>query len=46
MTKPLELRRKELERSLVREVITHDCVTTDPETSLHDEIKLIWAGVG
>ena len=41
LTKPLELRRQELERSLVREVMTRDCVTTGPDTSLHDAIELM-----
>jgi CBS domain-containing protein len=41
LTKPLELRSQELERSLVREVMTHDCVTTSPGTSLYDAIELM-----
>ncbi len=39
LAKPLDARRQELERSLVREVMTHDCVTTRPETSLYDVIE-------
>ncbi len=41
LAKPLALRRQELERSLVREVMTHDCVTTGPDTSLYDVIELM-----
>lgn len=41
LTKPLEERRRELERSLVREVMTHDCVTTGPDSSLYDAIELM-----
>jgi CBS domain-containing protein len=41
LAKPLELRRQELERSLVREIMTHDCVTTGPDTSLYDVIELM-----
>ena len=41
LTRPLELRRQELERSLVREVMTHDCVTIGPDASLYDAIELM-----
>jgi CBS domain-containing protein len=41
LAKPLDARRQELERSLVREVMTHDCVTTGPDTSLYDVIELM-----
>lgn len=41
LAKPPELRRQELERSLVREIMTHDCVTTGPDTSLYDVIELM-----
>lgn len=41
LAKPLEARRKELELSLVREVMTHDCITTGPDTSLYDVIELM-----
>lgn len=39
--KPLEARRRELEGSLVREVMTHDCVTTEPDASLYDVVELM-----
>jgi CBS domain-containing protein len=41
LTKPLEARRRELASSLVREVMTHDCITTSPEVSLYDAIQLM-----
>lgn len=41
LAKPLESRREELGRSLVREIMTHDCVTTGPDTSLYDVIELM-----
>lgn len=41
LTKPLEVRRRELEIGLVREIMTHDCVTTGPDTSLYDAIDLM-----
>jgi CBS domain-containing protein len=41
LTKSLEARRRELERSLVREVMTHDCEITSPDTSLYDAIELM-----
>jgi CBS domain-containing protein len=41
LAKPLELRRQELERSLVREIMTHDCVTIGPDASLFDVIELM-----
>ena len=41
LSKPPEARRQELELSLVREVMTHDCVTTGPDTSLYDVIELM-----
>jgi CBS domain-containing protein len=39
--RPLEARRRELEGSLVREVMTHDCVTTEPDASLYDVVELM-----
>jgi CBS domain-containing protein len=41
LTKPLESRRQELEGSLVREIMTHDCETTSPDTALYDAIELM-----
>lgn len=41
LTKLPEERRRELEISLVREIMTHDCVTTGPDTSLYDAIELM-----
>lgn len=41
LVKPLASRREELERSLVREIMTHDCVTTRPDASLYDVIELM-----
>jgi CBS domain-containing protein len=41
LSKPFEDRRRELESSLVREIMTHDCVTTGPDTSLYDAIELM-----
>jgi CBS domain-containing protein len=41
LTKPIEARRQELKGSLVRELMTHDCETTSPDTSLYDAIELM-----
>jgi CBS-domain-containing membrane protein len=41
LAKPYEARRRELETSLVREVMTHDCISTGPDTSLYDTIVLM-----
>jgi CBS domain-containing protein len=41
LNKPHEERRRELDISLVREIMTHDCVTTSPDTSLYDVIELM-----
>jgi CBS domain-containing protein len=41
LAKPLEMRRKELERSLVREVMTRDCITINSNTPLTDAIEVM-----
>jgi len=41
LSKPAEARLQELEGSLVREVMTHDCITIAPDTSLYDAIDLM-----
>jgi CBS domain-containing protein len=35
------LRRQALERSLAREIMTHNCVTTGPDASLYDVVELM-----
>lgn len=41
LAKPLAARRVELERWLVREVMTHDCESIGPDTPLEDAIELM-----
>lgn len=41
LTKPRDQRRRELGLGLVREVMTRDCVTTSPDSSLYDAIALM-----
>lgn len=41
LSKPIEERCRELELGLVREVMTHSCITTDPDTSVYDAIELM-----
>lgn len=41
LTKPPEARRKDLETWLVREIMTHDCVTIGPDTPLEDAVELM-----
>lgn len=41
LAKPLEVRRRELERTFVREVMTRDCITIDTNAPLEDAIELM-----
>ena len=41
LARPLAARRLELERWLVREIMTHDCVTIEADTPLDEAIELM-----
>lgn len=41
LKKPLEMRRQELGRLLVRDIMTHICITTNPDMTLDDAIELM-----
>jgi CBS domain-containing protein len=41
LTKPRDQRRRELQLGLVREVMTRDCVTISPDSSVYDAIAVM-----